>query len=225
MRRLQKELATSEVVIATMDAMHEARANETAEAERKRDEAINLAIRDDLTAMFNKRYFNMRIAEEMARANRAGTPFAILFIDGDGLKGVNDKHGHLAGDTMIQHIGKIVMRNVRASDLSFRFGGDEFAVILPETQLAGAQNLAERIRKNIEREGMEYNGGTIIQTLSIGIAIFDVSSEKSMPQDVEERKMDLIERADAALYTAKIQRNCVVAWTPGMENPKKSDQG
>ncbi|MFC1962238.1 diguanylate cyclase [Chloroflexota bacterium] len=146
---------------------------------------------DELTDLFNHRYFHERLEEEIARCSRFGYIFSLIMIDMDSFKNYNDIHGHLAGDSILQQFSRIIKRSIRNIDVIFRYGGDEFAIILPETPLEGASKVAERIRRSIEAQ-TDVLG--IMQTCSVGIA--------SWPTDGVMRE-EIILSADTALYYAK----------------------
>jgi len=146
---------------------------------------------DELTRLFNHRYFHERLEEEIARGLRFGVIFSLIFLDFDLFKRYNDIHGHLAGDEVLKQIGESLKGSLRIVDMAFRYGGDEFAVILPGASTDDAYKVAERIRKNIE-QAMDPQG--ILLTCSLGVA--------SWPTDGVMRE-GLIQCADSALYHAK----------------------
>lgn len=154
---------------------------------------------DELTGLFNHRYFHERLEEEVARGLRFGTIFSLIFLDLDLFKRYNDVHGHLAGDDVLRRIGECLQSSLRSIDMAFRYGGDEFAFILPGTSSDSAYKTAERIRRQIE-EAMDAEG--LLLTCSLGIA--------SWPTDGVMRE-GLIQCADLALYHAKQwgNRSCV----------------
>jgi len=154
-------------------------------------EAKQRANTDELTGLFNHRFFHQCLDEEIARCSRFGEMFCLLYIDLDLFKIYNDTQGHLEGDEILRIASQEIKSSIRMIDISFRYGGDEFAVILPYTQLDGAHKVGERIRKAIESL-MDTKGAAI--TCSVGIA--------SWPTDGLMRE-DIIKAADAALYFAK----------------------
>jgi diguanylate cyclase len=160
---------------------------------------------DGLSGLLNRISWEQIVYVEMARCRRSHRPASLLMIDVDHFKQINDRYGHPAGDQVIRNVAAIVGRTVRASDISGRYGGEEFAVVLPETDVEGAAVIAERIRKRIEAATMEPAAG-IRCTVSIGIA--------AAQPDIEDGG-DWIARADRALYEAKrLGRNLVVRETP-----------
>jgi diguanylate cyclase (GGDEF)-like protein len=157
-----------------------------------------LSITDPLTGLLNRRYFQERLEEEVARSQRHHRPMSLLMLDVDGFKRFNDTFGHPAGDRALRLVGESLQRCVRHMDSIARLGGDEFVVILPETDTALAAHIAERIRQEISSIGLqdqerEPNGAKAI-TISIGIASY---------QDRADTTEELLERADQALYQAK----------------------
>ncbi|HEX9896618.1 MAG TPA: diguanylate cyclase [Dehalococcoidales bacterium] len=155
------------------------------------DQAKTWAITDGLTKLWNHRYLHERLDEEIARGTRFGAAFSIIMIDIDFFKTYNDTYGHLAGDEVLASIGKCIQSSIRTIDMAFRYGGEEFAVILPETVLEGAYVVAERVREKIEQR---FRSGRVSITASLGIA--------SWPTDGV-TKEQILTSADQALYAAK----------------------
>jgi diguanylate cyclase (GGDEF)-like protein/putative nucleotidyltransferase with HDIG domain len=146
---------------------------------------------DDLTGLLSHGYFHQRIEEEISRCSRFGNIFSVLFLDVDLFKSYNDAFGHLAGDEILREITRHIKGSIRSIDIPCRYGGDEFAVILPESPLDDAYNIGERIRKKIESE-MDVKGIAI--TCSIGVASWPTSGVT---------KEALLMAADSALYWSK----------------------
>ncbi len=155
------------------------------------EKAKQRADTDELTGLFNHRFFHQRLDEEISRCSRFGAVFSLLFIDIDQFKTYNDVYGHLAGDDILKKVSNQIKTTVRDTDICFRYGGDELAIILPETPAEGGRKVAEKIRKGIGSR-TEWLGNPI--TLSVGIAFW--------PGDGV-IKEDLIQASDTALYYAK----------------------
>ncbi len=156
---------------------------------------------DVLTGWHNRRYLTVRLSEELARARRDGTRLVCLMLDIDYFKRVNDNWGHAAGDDVLREIAQRVEGQVRASDVAARYGGEEFVVLLPNTDVAAAQLLAERIRKAVSESPIKLpNDEEVTITASIGIADVLPAPEAD---DLKTVGDSLIARADVALYAAK----------------------
>jgi diguanylate cyclase (GGDEF)-like protein len=154
----------------------------------------DLSMYDDLTQLYNSRHFYVRLKEEINRAIRYGHPLCILLADIDNFKECNDNHGHLHGDEVLSSVGKIIRKCLRKTDVACRYGGEEFVMILPETEIATAANVAERIRKRIKAEVLlPMSNRTDGITVSVGVAQY--GSEENME--------NLIKRVDNAMYVAK----------------------
>jgi diguanylate cyclase (GGDEF)-like protein len=154
-------------------------------------QAVVRANTDGLTELYNHRHFHERLEQEIARGSRFGTTFSLIILDLDLFKAYNDIYGHLAGDKVLKRIAKYIESSIRSIDLAFRYGGEEFTVILPETQLDDAYRVAERIRKTIETK---TSSKAMPVTASLGIANWPVDGIM---------KEEIIAHADAALYRAK----------------------
>jgi diguanylate cyclase (GGDEF)-like protein len=146
---------------------------------------------DELTGLYNHRYLHQRLDEEVARSSRFGEVFSLLILDLDSFKAHNDIYGHLYGDKVLKRVGEHIKDSIRDIDIGFRYGGDEFAVILPQTSLDGALKVADRIRKSVESDD---NDQGMLLTCSAGLA--------SWPADGVMRE-EIIQASDAALYQAK----------------------
>ncbi|MBW3661032.1 MAG: sensor domain-containing diguanylate cyclase [Gemmatimonadetes bacterium] len=163
-------------------------------------ELAEAARRDSLTGLYNMRVFHRRLAEEIERCDRSGARLSLVMLDADYLKRVNDTYGHLAGDRVIRQMARCLLQQVRSIDTVARYGGEEFAVLLPETNLAGAFQQAERLRREIKAHYFEaLQGGPL--TISCGAACLPFSPEGfRVPRH---RQDALIAWSDQALYTAK----------------------
>lgn len=159
------------------------------------------AYRDELTGLYNRRAFNQEIPKEMERFRRFGHPFSLLMLDLDHFKDYNDSHGHSAGDQALRDIAQILGETARLLDSVVRYGGEEFAVILPQTTREEAVGVAERIRLAVQKHRIVFAGQELPTiTVSLGLACF--------PTDALDMA-SLVQRADQALYQAKVTRNCV----------------
>lgn len=155
-----------------------------------------LAYRDGLTGLYNHRYFQTVIETELKKAVQNRYPVSLLVVDIDYFKQANDTFGHLVGDFVLQEVSNLLVRLVRNCDIVARYGGDEFAIILPEIGTKGAKVLAQRLRRGVEQEQIESNGTPISITISVGLAATDMS-EQEMSRSL------LIECGDRGLYRAK----------------------
>lgn len=181
-------------------------------AQRQAEAFAHAAVIDPLSGLFNRRYFHRRLEEELQRAQRHKTPVALLMVDIDDFKTINDRFGHMAGDTVIRGVSEILRRSVRTFDLCTRFGGEEFAIVMPGSSPENSASIAERIRQRIEEykpDEPELKGVRV--TASFGL---------SVSQDMAPR--ELIDRADQALYMAKrAGKNRVV----GLHRPTSDETG
>jgi diguanylate cyclase (GGDEF)-like protein len=168
---------------------------------RRAEELAHMAAVDPLTAMFNRRYLQGRLDAELDRTRRSGAPVAVMMLDVDTFKGINDQLGHQAGDAVLRRVAEIIRRSVRVSDVCTRYGGDEFAVLVPENS-ATAEHTAERIRQRVESYRWDTLG--VPQSLHVTVSIGVATSEPGDTADA------LIGKADRMLYQAKADgRNCV----------------
>ena len=165
-------------------------------AERKQMEQRlrELTVRDDLTKLFNSRHFFEQIRSEIDRATRYEHALSLLLLDVDHFKNYNDNHGHLEGDKVLMQLGEVVRKCLRANDSGYRYGGDEFTVILPETRGSEAMTVAERIRDGFHALDFSTESGKKVR-LSVSIGITEIQ-----PNETWE---NLTKRADAAMYEAK----------------------
>ncbi|MDZ7599588.1 MAG: response regulator [Desulfobacterales bacterium] len=160
--------------------------------------AVQAAITDKLTGVYNSGYFQHCLKNELKRANRHHHPVSLLMMDIDDFKQVNDRHGHLAGDAVLQAIAAQIGGSIRDIDILARYGGDEFAIILPFTQQKNAAAVAERIRRAIAEFAFTVNEQTSLNiSVSIGLAEYAIGAETAQ---------EVIHRADRALYATKSDR-------------------
>jgi diguanylate cyclase (GGDEF)-like protein len=159
----------------------------------KRAEA--LSVTDDLTHLYNSRYLNQVLRRETKRASRSGRPLSLLFLDLDGFKSVNDAHGHLCGSRALMEAAAVIRGSARETDIVARFGGDEFALVLPDTGSEGAWAVGERIRERLAAHHfLAAEGFEIRLTASVGVA--------TLP-DVAASPEELMHAADLAMYRVK----------------------
>ena len=163
--------------------------------DRLRNEVADLALLDDLTGVGNRRHLLQRLTEECARSERSGEPFALLVIDLDGFKAINDTHGHAAGDACLQHFTLMAQTRLRPGDMLARTGGDEFCVVLPASTLREGAMIARRILEVCRADAEECVGADIPISVSIGVA--------QWTREMGPFPDRLIAAADHALYAAK----------------------
>ena len=157
--------------------------------------AETLSVTDDLTHLYNSRYLNLVLRKETKRASRSGRPLSLLFIDLDGFKSINDTHGHLFGSRALVEAAAVIRQSARETDVVSRFGGDEFALVLPDTGGEGAYAVGERIRERIAAHRFLAGDGLDIHlTGSVGVA--------TLP-DVAASAEELVQAADKAMYQVK----------------------
>jgi diguanylate cyclase (GGDEF)-like protein len=173
-----------------------------------------LSITDGLTKLYSYRYFRQRLDEELVLAQRYGSRLSMLILDIDHFKKYNDTYGHLAGDQVLQEVGRLLRENSEASHLVARYGGEEMVVIAPETDRERARLLAERLRTAVETAVFDVGSDSTRVSVSIGVAVY--------PEDAT-TSLDLVARADKALYGAKSGgRNRVVVYTKALETHEKT---
>lgn len=170
--------------------------------ERANEQLAKLSMTDRLTGLLNRGTWENLVDAEYERYRRYGQATSLVMFDIDHFKPVNDNYGHLAGDEVIRHTAQTTRNNIRQSDSAGRYGGEEFGIILPETDAENARLLCERIRESIEKSTVETSAGNITYTISMGIAQLT---------DEPENYMQWMQKADEALYAAKESgRNRVV---------------
>lgn len=175
----------------------------TAELRRSVTNTLALAVTDELTGLYNRRYFDRHLSLMLDKAREQERDMAVMLIDMDFFKSVNDTHGHAIGDAVLREFAQRLQRNIRGVDLACRFGGEEFVVLMPDTDYQQAQGVAERVRMAVAERGFETAGQRpLAVTCSVGVALNE--------HDADTPEM-ILKRADIALYRAKREgRNRVV---------------
>jgi len=163
--------------------------------DRLRNEVADLALLDDLTGVGNRRHLLQRLGEECARSDRSGEAFALLVIDLDGFKAINDTHGHAAGDACLQHFTLMAQTRLRPGDLLARTGGDEFCIVLPSSTMREGAMIARRVLDVCRADAEQCAGNDIPIAVSIGVAQWS--------REIGGYPDRLIAAADHALYDAK----------------------
>lgn len=168
------------------------------------EEIEKTAITDSLTEIYTRRYFLERLQEEFKRSKKRDSMLSLLMIDVDFFKSFNDQYGHLVGDKILRDVGYMIKQTIREIDFAGRYGGEEFSVVLPDTDNQGAQLAAERIRKVIEETLIKAYDTAINVTVSVGLTTFPADGKTAE---------ELMDKADWALYRAKkLGRNKVCAF-------------
>lgn len=163
---------------------------------RVRSQLASMVLTDPLTGCLNRRGFEQALTREVARSSRAGSQFALLALDLDHFKDVNDSHGHMVGDAVLREAALLLMRSARGGDITARTGGEEFSIILPDTDARGAFQLAARLCETMREHPFEVGRARLRLTVSIGV----IASDGDLGPDAGE---EIKRRADDALYTAK----------------------
>jgi diguanylate cyclase (GGDEF)-like protein len=222
--RAEHDAAVGAVVL--LDPGKDAAASLTDLAHRVRPAVANamqvraireLTIKDDTASCYNRRYFEEFILEEMSRANRFKTPMSLIFFDMDNLKDVNTRLGHAAGSRTLLEVSERVRGKIRKFDKLFRFGGDEFCIVLPETEWHGATEVAERVRESISGRpfltATRGPQGAQSMTASFGIASFPLHART---------KEELVQRADRAMQSVKTTTKNGIATAERRRDPDGS---
>src|SRR6185436_4294220 len=177
------------------DEMTHALQQRDVELKRALQDLQEQAITDPLTGLLNRRYLREYLPRELVRARRNGSTLAVVIVDLDYFKRVNDTYGHEAGDLVLKELGALLLGHIRGSDIACRFGGEEFALVLPEASLEGARQKAEAVRAAIKKLDLNYRDKRIhALTASFGVALF--------PDHADDADA-LMRIADEALYQAK----------------------
>ncbi len=164
-------------------------------------EAQSQVYKDSLTSLYNQKFLTEVVDRKIEEYKRYKTPFSILFIDVDHFKRVNDSLGHVVGSAVLQQVGDLLKGQIRTSDFAFRYGGDEFIILLSHTEGEDAVNVAERIRKEVEISEFAVNGLKVRITISIGLAFFPIHADSAE---------DIIRIADEAMYYGKHKSRNIV---------------
>ncbi len=162
--------------------------------ERRAEDAIRVAAVDELTGLATFRMLRSRLEQEVARSDRSGEPFGVLFVDMDDFKQLNDSRGHETGNRVLEGVGRELEFSVRRTDLAARYGGDEFVMVLVRTDLEGAIRVGEMVREGVESFGRAQGFGPGEVSVSVGVACHDPRADESL---------DVLREADRALYQAK----------------------
>lgn len=195
-----------DVTMLDMIAPHLALIIDRTEWAKKAETFQQMSLTDPLTGLPNRRYLQERLFEEVERSKRYNTPLSFMIIDVDRFKSYNDVYGHTNADRVLVKTAQILRASIRAIDMSARFAGDEFCIVLPETELGDAARIAERLRKSVcETEYSREQGDPMARvTISIGISSFSASRQSPLA---------IMDTADRALYQAKARgRNCVAIY-------------
>jgi diguanylate cyclase (GGDEF)-like protein/PAS domain S-box-containing protein len=155
-----------------------------------------LSIKDELTGLYNYRYFKNKLKEKFLESKRYNIPISLIVIDIDDFKKINDTYGHLAGDYILKELGKILVTNVRATDIVARYGGEEFVILLPFTEIKKASEIAKRIVEAVRNRDFIYELNVINITISAGIS--SITNDRQIKTE-----NDLLKVADDALYKVK----------------------
>jgi diguanylate cyclase (GGDEF)-like protein len=165
------------------------------------------ALRDVKTGLYNHGFFMTRLKEEIIRTKRQAQASSVIVMDVDKFKNFNDTYGHLAGDQVLEKLAQVIKQSVRSEDIPSRFGGEEFTVLLPATEISTAWRIAERLRISVSEMQVPWEITLPRVTISLGVFAFDKDSELDT--------VDILRRADEALYISKANgRNCSTIWEP-----------
>ena len=205
--RLREAELKSQVYVAQLKQLNqllEQRVREkTEELERQNLILQRMVVRDDLTGLFNQKAMYARLEQELARSNRYGRRLGFIMLDLDFFKQVNDRYGHQIGSETLKRVAQVILGSIRSVDWAARFGGDEFCIVLPETDSTGTRAVADRIRTNVETHAFHEGPPQLRLTASVGLSVFDAGLSPDT----------LVKRADVALYRAKAAgRNRVEIW-------------
>jgi len=188
---------------ATDTSIYQLKLEETTEKLRE------MSNRDGLTQLFNRRYIEETLSTEFDRARRYGNNLSVILTDIDFFKLVNDNHGHLAGDEVLRIVSQRLTDGLRGTDILGRYGGEEFIIVLPETDIKGAEILAERLRIAVNAEPIDAEGDSLTIAISLGVTEINEKTQAYA---------QLIAEADLGLYKSKDSgRNCTTVYYPGLD--------
>lgn len=198
------EIGVNDYIVSPLD-MNELQARVRTQLRRKQYQdalrsnyrkSISMAITDNLTRLYNRYYLDTHLGNMISQAHHGRRPFSVMIMDVDHFKLVNDTYGHQSGDEVLEQMAQIILQSTRSTDLAARFGGEEFVVVMPETDIHMAETVAQRIRAKVEQTPfrLTHEVGQLNKTISIGLA------QLGGPEDTG---ADILRRADEALYTAK----------------------
>jgi len=224
--------ANRELIETSVNSLDRAPRLERALVERERlaeelqqayERLAQLAYYDPLTTLVNRRRFDELFGAEIARHSRSGKALSLLIMDLDLFKHINDAHGHLFGDAVLQAVSGVLKGTLRSSDVAARIGGEEMCLLLPETDAAGALIAAERVRRAIERLSFPHRSGEVTLTASFGghtwhCAARDVSGVREVLQNTAQVMTQILAQADQALYQSKAAGRNRVTWTSAPEH-------
>ncbi|MCA2012515.1 diguanylate cyclase [Cereibacter sphaeroides] len=208
------DVGASDLIPLPMDAeetalrigLHVARKRRADQLRQAVSDGLRMAVTDSLTGLYNRRYALAHLDRIAVRAQEAGRPFAVMLLDLDRFKSVNDTFGHAAGDAVLESVATRLRDNLRPSDLVARIGGEEFLVVLPEATLATARSTAERLCRTVAAATVPLPGrdGSVEVTISVGLALGPVAGQP-VSRGGEALAQDMLARADAALLAAKAE--------------------
>jgi diguanylate cyclase (GGDEF)-like protein len=195
-----------DLMMLDMMAPHLALIIDRTEWAKKAETFQKMSLTDPLTGLPNRRYLQDRLFEEVERSKRYNTPMSFMIIDVDRFKSYNDVYGHTNADRVLVKTAQLLRGSIRAIDMSARFAGDEFCILLPETELGDAARIAERLRKGICDIEYRTDQGDLMEQVTISTGISSFSASRQSP-------LSIMETADRALYQAKTRgRNCVAVY-------------
>jgi diguanylate cyclase (GGDEF)-like protein len=213
---LIQRLAASETNAAEMQGRIDFLERDNLDLMVKNRVLSEISARDALTGLYNRWFVLEKIEAEINRSLRSGSALALLMLDIDHFKRINDTYGHTAGDHVLQSVGKVLRDSCRVYDVPGRYGGEEFCIVLPDTKVGSTPVVAERIRSRLESADVGVGEGELVVTASIGIAGLESGTGDTVLSPAA-----LIDRADRALYAAKrLGRNRVEMWDANLADSR-----